>query len=117
MILPDLRQTGVRAGLAILEMAVAHGVQASLHNPAGPVLDAVSLQAAATVPGLAIMERQVNESPLYGDLCEVPLAPRDGVLSVPHEPGLGLSLDREALGLHAVGREDVPSSGGGGPNA
>lgn len=35
-ILPDLRLTGIRTGLAVLELAAASGVEVSLHNPVGP---------------------------------------------------------------------------------
>jgi len=120
VMLPDLRQTGVLSALSILELAVSHGVMTSLHNPAGPVLDAVSLQVAAALPGLLIMERQVNESPVYNALVETPLSLSDGALQVPTAPGLGIEITRKALQTHARSIESNATaigSFGGGPNA
>ncbi|MCT8158676.1 enolase C-terminal domain-like protein [Pseudoruegeria sp. SHC-113] len=65
VVLPDLRQTGVAEGMAMLRMAAAAGVSVSLHNPVGPVLDHVSTQVAAALPAFHILERQVGESPLF----------------------------------------------------
>ena len=67
-ILPDLRWTGLRTGLSILELAAASGIEVSLHNPVGPILDLVSVQVAAALPSFLILERQVRESPLFEEL-------------------------------------------------
>ena len=98
VILPDLRTTGVRTGLAILDLAVASGVEASLHNPAGPLLDAVSRHAAAAAPSFLILERQVRESPLYDTLCGGGRQVSQGLVDLGTGPGLGLSVDWEAAG-------------------
>ena len=68
VVLPDLRDTGVRTGIAMLELAVASGIEASLHNPVGPVLDALSVHVAAALPSFSIIEGQVHESPLFDDI-------------------------------------------------
>lgn len=96
-ILPDLRYTGIRTGMSILELAVASGVEASLHNPVGPVLDLVSLQVAAALPSLLILERQVRESPLFDEIRggRAPLA--EGKLALPDGPGIGVALERATL--------------------
>lgn len=62
VVLPDLRLTGIRQGMAMLAQAEATQVSPSLHNPVGPVLDHISAQVAAAVPGFLILERQVGES-------------------------------------------------------
>lgn len=67
-ILPDLRFTGLHNGVAMLRLAGARGVGVSIHNPAGPVLDAVSRSVAAALPEFTILERQVGESPLFEKL-------------------------------------------------
>jgi galactonate dehydratase len=120
VMLPDLRYTGILPALSILELAVAHGVKTSLHNPAGPVLDAVSLQVAAALPGLLIMERQVNESPLYDAVIEDPLPLTNGNLEVTNAPGLGIEFDRQELKSHSMSADSADEglrSVGGGPNA
>ncbi len=91
VVLPDLRVTGIRPGMAMLDLAVASGVEVSIHNPVGPVLDAVSLQVAAALPSFLILEGQVGESPLFDQIAggRQPLV--EGRRPVPQKPGIGLS--------------------------
>ena len=119
VILPDLRTTGIRSGLSILELAVASGVEASLHNPAGPVHDAVSRHAAAAAPSFLILERQVRESPLYGALSGGGQAVSEGRVGLGTGSGLGLEFDWEAAGVvgagpggSRLGFSGVPGAGG-----
>ena len=119
VILPDLRTTGIRSGLAILELAVASGVEASLHNPAGPVLDAVSRHAAAAAPSFLILERQVRESPLYDALSGGGQVVSEGRVGLGTGPGLGLVPDWRAAGESGaatggsrLGFSGVPGAGG-----
>ncbi len=97
VILPDLRLTGLRRGMTILEVAASHGVAASLHNPVGPVLDAVSVQVALAVPNFLILERQVNETPLFDALRGGPAPLAGGALVAPDGQGLGFLIDRTEL--------------------
>lgn len=97
ILLPDLRLTGVRDGLTILEFANAFGVGASLHSPVSPILDAVSLQVAAAASEFWTLERQVNESPLYDQICNVTPVEPDGCVCVPTSGGSGARLDIELL--------------------
>lgn len=120
VMLPDLRQTGLLQARSILDAAAAQGVMTSLHNPAGPVLDAISVQMAASLPKFFILERQVNESPIYNALIETPIELQDGSLQVPTLPGLGVKISLSQLEIHSQsvgGGEGVPVSCGGGPNA
>ena len=96
-ILPDLRWTGLRTGLSILELAAASGIEVSLHNPVGPVLDLVSVQVAAALPSFLILERQVRESPIFEELrgSVAPIA--DGKIALPSEAGIGASPARDVL--------------------
>ncbi len=91
VVLPDLRVTGIRPGMAMLDLAVASGVEVSIHNPVGPVLDAVSLQVAAALPSFLMLEGQVGESPLFDQIAggRQPLV--EGRRPVPQKPGIGLS--------------------------
>ena len=96
VILPDLRLTGVRTGMAMLALAGACGVGASLHNPVGPVLDAVSRHAAAALPGFLVLERQVGESDLGRQLAgEAALV--DGRVGLGEGAGVGLTLDEAVI--------------------
>lgn len=120
VILPDLRQTGIRRGMAILDLAVAQGVQASLHNPVGPVHDSASRHVAAAMPSFLILERQVRESPLF-DRIGGPVPITAGSVGLGDGAGLGLVPDRAAMRATAArGREKTLSfrgMAGAGPDA
>ncbi len=121
IILPDLRYTGVRRGLAMLDLAVGSGVAASLHNPAGPVLDRISLQVAAAAPSFLILERQVAESPLFDAIGGAPAVLDAGALRLPAGPGFGpapiLSELREGLAEGATEPASLAGIPGAGPDA
>ncbi|MFC7396235.1 mandelate racemase/muconate lactonizing enzyme family protein [Chelatococcus sp. GCM10030263] len=96
-ILPDIRWSGIRTGFAMLELAAASGVGVSLHNPVGPVLDRISVQVAAALPSLLILERQVRESPLFDEIRGGPQPLNDGAIVLDATPGFGPAPDRAAL--------------------
>lgn len=96
-ILPDIRWTGIRTGMAVLELAAASGVGVSLHNPVGPVLDCISVQVAAALPSFLILERQVRESPLFDAVRGGPQALVEGALTIDSAPGFGPEPDRTVL--------------------
>jgi galactonate dehydratase len=119
VILPDLRQTGIRRGMSILELAVANGVMASLHNPAGPVLDALSRHVALALSSILIVERQVRESPLYTAIGgHVPLA--EGRVGAGEGAGFGMVPDASVIAA-ASGRAATGTTfrgiAGAGPDA
>lgn len=89
VVLPDLRLTGVRQGIAMLELAASSGIEVSIHNPVGPVLDAISLQVSAALPTFLILEGQVGESPRFDDITGGRASLIDGARQVPVDPGSG----------------------------
>ncbi|MFC0009434.1 enolase C-terminal domain-like protein [Devosia nitrariae] len=97
VVLPDLRLTGVRSGMVMCEIAAAKGRYVSLHNPVGPVLDAVSRQVAATLADFLVLERPVRESPLWEELRNGAVDLDEGAAALEAEPGLGLDLDPQHL--------------------
>ncbi|MBS7700973.1 MULTISPECIES: mandelate racemase/muconate lactonizing enzyme family protein [unclassified Chelatococcus] len=109
-ILPDLRWTGLRSGLAILELAAASGVAVSLHNPVGPVLDRISLQMAAALPSFLILERQVRESPLFDEIRGAAGQIAGGVIAIDPLPGFGTEPDRQVLARHTTQNLTRPAS-------
>lgn len=102
VVLPDLRLTGIRHGMAMCEVAAARGQLISLHNPVGPVLDAVSLQVAAAMPDFLVLERPVRESPLWQGLRGGAPLVADGQSVLPQRPGLGIAIDAATLGTLAA---------------
>lgn len=93
VVLPDLRFTGIANGMAMLRLAADMNVAASLHNPAGPVLDAISTQVAAALPSFLILERQVGESELFDKLRGSEVSVVDGEVALPNAPGFGFVPD------------------------
>jgi galactonate dehydratase len=109
VVLPDLRLTGIADALAMGRLAVARGQAISLHNPVGPVLDAVSRQVAALLPGFLMLERQVGETLLWHRLGVAPAPARDGrVETMTGHGGWGVALDRAALAEAAAHPVDTP---------
>ena len=92
--LPDIRHCGgVREALRIAAFLADRGLEFSLHNPAGPVLDAVTLVAAACAPAVTMVERQYREHPLHAVAVGAALGDaRAGgeALAAPRAPGWGV---------------------------
>lgn len=89
--------TGAKKIAGLCESA---NVKLAPHNPLSPVTTAASLQLVAAVPNFAI-----QEYPYRPDLGEAPGEPlinetlscEEGFLSIPDRPGIGVSLNREAI--------------------
>ncbi|MGH3736090.1 MAG: mandelate racemase/muconate lactonizing enzyme family protein [Micromonosporaceae bacterium] len=95
---PDVcRAGGITETMRIAVVADAFGAQATPHVSIGsPVHLAASLHCAAAIPNLAWLEWWVGDNPL-ARLCPHPPAPRQGRVTVPAEPGLGVTVDPAAL--------------------
>jgi galactonate dehydratase len=114
VVLPDLRVTGIRNGMTMLNLAAASGVEVSLHNPAGPVLDAISLQVAAALPAFLILEGQAGESPKFDEISGGPRAILNGERPLPRAPGSGIKprLEATAGGQQQIAPAKVASFAG-----
>ncbi|MFB6106350.1 MAG: mandelate racemase/muconate lactonizing enzyme family protein [Halobacteriaceae archaeon] len=110
VIQPDLANTGgPTEGKKIAAMAEAEHVSFAPHNPQGPVATAVAAHVTTTVPNFMIQEVfEDYDVDWKGDLLEEPIPIEDGYLHVPEGPGLGVSLNMDAVEEHAYeGGEDV----------
>src|SRR3569623_947550 len=104
IIQPDLSHAG---GLSecrrIAAMAEAYDIAVAPHCPLGPLALAACLQLAATAPNVAIQEMSLGIHYNVGhDLLEFVtdkevLTPVDGYLPIPEGPGLGVTIDEEAV--------------------
>ncbi len=104
IIQPDLSHAG---GLLecrkIAAMAEAYDVAVAPHCPLGPLALASCLQLAACTPNVAIQEMSLGIHYNVGhDLLEfcgdkAVLTPQDGYLAIPTEPGLGITIDEQAV--------------------
>lgn len=104
IIQPDLSHAG---GLLecrkIAAMAEAYDIAVAPHCPLGPLALAACLQLAACTPNVAIQEMSLGIHYNVGaDLLSycsdtAALTPVDGFLAIPDGPGLGISIDEDAV--------------------
>ena len=104
IIQPDLSHAG---GLLecrkIAAMAEAYDVAVAPHCPLGPLALAACLQLAACTPNVAIQEMSLGIHYNVGhDLLNFltdkdVLTPSDGYLAIPQKPGLGITIDEDAV--------------------
>ena len=70
------------------------------HNPSGPVANAATLQLAATCPNFEILEIMYSDVEWRKDVTNEKLEYKDGYMTIPDKPGLGIEIDEEACLAH-----------------
>ncbi len=97
--MPDLRHCGgVFEALRIAGLVHSAGLEFSLHNPAGPLLDRISLAVASVAPAVVMIEHQFREHPLHETLLTpAPVAPAAGMVDAPDGPGWGAGFKMAVL--------------------
>jgi galactonate dehydratase len=78
------------------------------HNPTGPVMNAMTLHLAASIPNFMVFETVSIDVPWRKELVRETLEFRDGDLMVPTAPGLGVELNEEACARFPYTPYDVP---------
>lgn len=96
---PDVcRAGGVTELMRIAALADAFGAQATPHVSIGSAVHfAASLQCAAAIPNLDVMEHWIGTNPLGEPLAPDLPQPEASTLDVPHGPGLGITIDERAV--------------------
>jgi galactonate dehydratase len=95
---PDLCLCGGLSGCKkVAAMAEAKHVKVIPHNPLSPVSTAACVQLDACIPNFALQEYTGESEPPKSDLLVKPLELKDGYLTVPDGPGLGIELNEAAL--------------------
>ncbi len=90
---------GLREIWAIANMAEAYSMRIAPHNCGGPILTSASVQMAACLSNLAILEVFPYRPDMHYDIVENPLEKtiRSGRLAVPTAPGLGVTLNHKTV--------------------
>ena len=70
------------------------------HNPSGPVANAATLQLAATCPNFCILEIMYSDVEWRKDVTNESLQYKDGFMTIPDKPGLGIEIDEKACLAH-----------------
>ncbi|MFY8030196.1 MAG: mandelate racemase/muconate lactonizing enzyme family protein [Devosia sp.] len=94
---------GIGPSMQVANLALAHGSYIAPHQSGGPVATAVCLQLAAAVPNFLIQEHfdAFNEDWTFDIVTWRPkVNPKNGHLSLPDAPGLGVDLNLDAITQH-----------------
>lgn len=70
------------------------------HNPSGPVANAATLQLAATCPNFEILEIMYSDVEWRKDVTNESLEYKDGYITIPDKPGLGIEINEEECFKH-----------------
>jgi galactonate dehydratase len=104
---PDISHFGGISELRKLAAtAETHYVLVAPHNVGGPVLTAANLHVAASTPNFKIQENfnDFADSWIHEVMTGLPaLDPTDGCFPLPDRPGLGISVDWDAVSEHPPG--------------
>jgi galactonate dehydratase len=97
---PDLGLTGgITEGKRIASFAEIYNLHIQPHNCGGPVSTAASVQLDACITNFIIQEWFPYRGQDFLELVQEPLEPQvvDSVFAVPDRPGLGLTLNEDAI--------------------
>ena len=95
---PDLCLCGGLSGCKkVAAMAEAHHVKVIPHNPLSPISTAACVQLDACIPNFALQEYTGEAEPPKSELLLKPLELKEGYITVPDGPGLGVEINEEAL--------------------
>jgi D-xylonate dehydratase len=101
IIAPDVpRVGGLREGMKIANLADVFYVPVAMHNVSSPVGTVASAHLAAAIPNSLAVEYHSYQLGWWEDLIERDGLIENGRMAVPEEPGLGVSLDLDAVGNH-----------------
>jgi len=107
VIAPDMPKVGgMRETRKIADLADTYYRPVAMHNVASPVATMAAAHVGAAIPNALAVEYHAYELGWWDELVEETVI-EDGSIRVPDEPGLGVTLDREAVAEHAVEGETV----------
>jgi galactonate dehydratase len=109
--------TGRAGGLTqmkkIAGMAEAHGITVAPHSGSlGPVAEFAAVHLMAAIPNALMLERIENDWPGRDEVLTEHLTLKDGHLSVPDRPGLGVDIDEDFVRRHPSVRNVAVAGGG-----
>lgn len=91
---PDVSKAGgLGEMIAVCDVASATGVSVSPHWYGAAVGLAATLQIAAVHPAIDQVELDVRDNPLRSSLTTEPFSVKDGAITIPDGPGLGIEID------------------------
>jgi gluconate/galactonate dehydratase len=107
IVAPDLPKVGgMRETRKIADVANQYYVPVAMHNVSSPVGTMASAQVAAAIPNSLAVEFHSYGLGWWSDLVEEDVI-EDGPIEVPEKPGLGITLDMDAVEAHMVDGETL----------
>ena len=99
---PDVCMVGgITQSKKIAALAEAHHVGVVPHNPLSPVSTAACIQIAASIPNFALQEYPSGEGrPPKSEIIKEVLECKDGFITIPDRPGIGIELTEDAAERH-----------------
>ena len=108
IVAPDLPKVGgMRETQKIAHLADLHYIPVAMHNVASPIGTMAGAQVATTIPNALAVEYHSYQLGWWEDLVEEDDLIVDGRMEIPEEPGLGLTLDLDAVEEHMVEGETL----------
>jgi D-xylonate dehydratase len=105
---PDLpRVGGMRETQKIANLADLYYIPIAMHNVSSPIGTMASAQVATTIPNSLAVEYHSYQLGWWEDLIEEDDLIRNGRMAIPEKPGLGLTLDLDAVEEHMVEGEEL----------
>jgi galactonate dehydratase len=95
--------SGILEMKKIAAMADAYSILMAPHNMCGPVATMANVHLCTCITNFLVMEFQLGgEVPYRDELIDRPVPLENGYLKIPEEPGLGISLNKEAVAKYLV---------------
>lgn len=102
---PDLATSGgILETKRIGDYAQEHGISMALHMAGTPISTFASVHCAAATENFIALEHHFSEVPFWGDFVDGVPKPiiQNGFIPVPEGPGLGITINEEAIRAHLV---------------
>jgi gluconate/galactonate dehydratase len=107
IIQPDMPKVGgMRETRKIADQADTYYMPICLHNVSSPLGTVAGAHVAATCPNFLALEFHARDVPWWGDLVEESVI-QEGHITVPDEPGLGVTLDMDVVAEHMAEGETL----------
>lgn len=98
---------GVTGTWAVIGMAAAAGRHWNAHSWSSALNTAASLHLAVAAPNALLFELKPLPSPMQHELVRVPIEQRDGWITPPDGPGLGVEVDEAVVRLYRFTEADL----------
>lgn len=104
IIQPDMsRCGGLTEAKKIATLATDNNILCIPHAFKTGILVAASMHLIAAIPNAPVLEYSVTESPIRKGILTSPFEMKDGYVSIPQKPGLGIEINREVLDKYGIG--------------